>query len=167
MEQLVTSLGINWKVLIAQTVNFAVLVAVLNYFLYKPILKILDERKKKIADDLENQKKSEERLREIDSEKEGILNKARESGNQLFKNAEKKSTELEEKLHKEANEQKEKIIAEGKKEIGMEKEKIMREIKSEAKSLIKLSLEAGFKDITDTSLNEKIAVAALKNIDSK
>ncbi len=164
MQQLIHSLGIDWKVLIAQTINFVVLALVLNYFLYKPILKTLDERKKKIADDIENQKLTEKKLREIESEKKDILEKARGEGNLLFKEVEKKASLLENRLRKEAEEQKVKIVSDGKKELNMEKEKMMREIKSEAQSLIKSAIEAGFKDISDPSLDQKITDGALISI---
>ena len=40
---------ISWFTIIAQIVNFIVLVWLLKRFLYKPILKAIDEREKKIA----------------------------------------------------------------------------------------------------------------------
>ncbi len=164
MDELIHSLGINWKILIAQTINFTILVVVLNYFLYRPILKILDDRKKKIALDLENQKKSEHKLAQIESEKKDILEKARSEGSSLFKEVEKKASVLEASLRAQAEEEKAKIISDGKKELNMEKEKMMREIKSEAQSLIKSAIETGFKDISDESLTQKITDKALTSI---
>ena len=45
-------LGIEPILLLTQVINFTILVVVLTKFLYKPILKMLDERKKKIEEGL-------------------------------------------------------------------------------------------------------------------
>jgi F-type H+-transporting ATPase subunit b len=50
MGQAVEALGLNLPQLIAQIVNFFVLLVILRLTLYKPILRMLDERKQKIAE---------------------------------------------------------------------------------------------------------------------
>ncbi len=40
---------INWFTVVAQIINFLILVWLLKRFLYKPVLKAIDEREKKIA----------------------------------------------------------------------------------------------------------------------
>lgn len=52
MDQAVQALGLNLPQLIAQIANFFVLLVILRFTLYKPILKMLDERKRKIAEGL-------------------------------------------------------------------------------------------------------------------
>ena len=52
MDKAVEALGLNLPQLIAQIVNFAILLIILRLTLYKPILKMLDERKQKIAEGL-------------------------------------------------------------------------------------------------------------------
>ena len=49
MDQLLHAFGIDVKLLLAQAVNFGVLLVVLWLVLYKPVMKTLDERKAKIA----------------------------------------------------------------------------------------------------------------------
>ena len=48
---------IDWFTVFAQLVNFLILMALLKRFLYKPILRALDEREKKIARQLEDARK--------------------------------------------------------------------------------------------------------------
>lgn len=52
--ELLNALGIDWKILLAQFVNFAVLVFVLWKFAYKPIFKFLEDRKNKIEEGIKN-----------------------------------------------------------------------------------------------------------------
>ncbi len=49
MDQLFEAFGIQVPLLIAQAVNFAVLLVGLTYLLYKPVMKTLDERQQKVA----------------------------------------------------------------------------------------------------------------------
>lgn len=69
-------LGINFKLLLAQIVNFLVLLLILKKFLYKPILQFLDERKKKIEESLQNVEKINKELARIEEERKRILHQA-------------------------------------------------------------------------------------------
>src|SRR3989344_5401181 len=69
MSDLFAAFGVNWKLLLIQAVNFGLLLAALSYFLYKPILKIIDERRHKIAEGVRTAEAAAERLEE--AEKEG------------------------------------------------------------------------------------------------
>jgi N utilization substance protein A len=56
MEQLFTTFGVNWKLLVIQAVNFTVLLTALSYFLYRPLMKVLDDRKATIAKELKGER---------------------------------------------------------------------------------------------------------------
>ena len=49
MEQLIHAFGIDARLILLQVINFGLLMAVLSYLLYKPVLKVLAERQEKIA----------------------------------------------------------------------------------------------------------------------
>ncbi|MDP4285226.1 MAG: F0F1 ATP synthase subunit B [Bacteroidota bacterium] len=80
---------INWFTVIAQVINFLILVWLLKRFLYKPVLNAIDEREKKIADQLndaeakkaEAQKERDEfeqKNEDFDKEREARLDKVQE-----------------------------------------------------------------------------------------
>jgi F-type H+-transporting ATPase subunit b len=80
---------IDWFTVIAQVINFLILVWLLKRFLYKPILNAVDAREKKVADELKNadakeaeaQKEKDEfkhKNEEFDQQRNALLNKARE-----------------------------------------------------------------------------------------
>ena len=50
MEQLFETFGVNWKLLYIQGINFALLLTGLTYLLYRPLMRIIDERRDKIAE---------------------------------------------------------------------------------------------------------------------
>jgi len=138
---LIDKLGIDLKLLIAQAVNFLILLAILTKLVYRPILKLLDKRKKMIEQNVEDTKKIEERLTKIEEEKEKIIS-----------DASKKAMEAIEKAKKEAEEEKQKILMNAKKEISSlaeryraqlqeEKKQLTQEVKAEVAALIIASSE--------------------------
>lgn len=62
MSELFAAFGINWKLITAQMVNFGALVFLLSYFLYSPILKLLDERREKIAQGVKDAEEASAKL---------------------------------------------------------------------------------------------------------
>ncbi len=52
MGELIAAFGIDWKLMIAQAVNFVILVVVLGYFVYGPVMRMLKDRAEKIASGL-------------------------------------------------------------------------------------------------------------------
>jgi F-type H+-transporting ATPase subunit b len=87
---------IDWFTLVAQIVNFLILVGLLWHFLYKPIVRAMDEREKKIASRLEDaQRKQAEadeqvesyrrKQREVEDQREQVLAKARDEAEQRKK----------------------------------------------------------------------------------
>lgn len=74
---LINKLGVDWRLLLAQIANFLILMIVLNYFLYQPILKILQEREQKVKKSMEDSVKIEEELLRIAKEREESLKNAK------------------------------------------------------------------------------------------
>jgi F-type H+-transporting ATPase subunit b len=54
MQQLFEAFGIDWHLILAQAVNFGVLLIALQYFLYTPVMKALEERKNLVAKGVED-----------------------------------------------------------------------------------------------------------------
>jgi F-type H+-transporting ATPase subunit b len=71
------SLGLDWKLLIAQMVNFGLLFFVLKKVLYKPLMKAIDERNKKIESAVKNSQEIALKLNKIEEQKKDLLDKAK------------------------------------------------------------------------------------------
>jgi len=70
------NLGINLSYLVVQILNFFIVMLIMSFWAYKPILKVLDERSNKIAKSLEDARKSEESLAAAQSEADKIISEA-------------------------------------------------------------------------------------------
>lgn len=66
MQQLLFQLGIDWHLLLSQVINFFLLLLVLWYFVYKPLLKLLHDRKDKIEQGIVKAEEADRRLLEVD-----------------------------------------------------------------------------------------------------
>lgn len=83
MSELLSVFGVNWKLLLAQGINFALLLVVLTYFLYKPVLKMIDERREKIAEGVRTAEKAKEKLANAAKESESIIGEASRNAESL------------------------------------------------------------------------------------
>jgi F-type H+-transporting ATPase subunit b len=157
---------INWFTVIAQVINFLILVWLLRRFLYKPILKAVDEREKKIAAQLDDAKakKAEAEKEQVefrkkndafDQQKKGLMDKAiaetneerkkfleeaRAEANKLSTNLEAASKESRENLNRE-------IVQKTQQEVFAISRKTLRDLAS-------LSLEEQSVNIFIKRLNE-------------
>jgi F-type H+-transporting ATPase subunit b len=93
MSALLATFGIDWHLLLAQSINFIVLVIALTYFLYKPVLKMVRERERVVAKGVDDAREAAEQLAhagtaaalvvsKADKEAEAIVKAARAEGTQ-------------------------------------------------------------------------------------
>lgn len=89
MADLFHQLGVDWRLLVSQTVNFAIVLVVLTRFMYRPLLKMMSERRVRIKKGLEGAEEADRRLRAIEAERKVMLLEADEKAAEMIKGAEK------------------------------------------------------------------------------
>ncbi|MEK7628350.1 MAG: ATP synthase F0 subunit B [Patescibacteria group bacterium] len=132
MSELFATFGINGKLLLMQAVNFGVLLGALSYFLYTPVMRVLDERKRVVEKGVRDAEEAAARLVRSESEGtqivrsatvvgEGIVATARtradEKGALLVKDAEGKAEAILKEAHERAAETTRRMRLEGEQEI--------------------------------------------------
>ncbi|MEK9167979.1 MAG: F0F1 ATP synthase subunit B [Patescibacteria group bacterium] len=113
MDEIIRVFGINWKLLAIQAVNFGLLLILLHRFLYKPLLKVIEERQMHIKKGVENAALAEQKLGEAEGQKRVILSDATGVAEAVIRKAEARATEIAEHIKKEAEESAGKIVARG------------------------------------------------------
>jgi F-type H+-transporting ATPase subunit b len=93
MEQLFAAFGVNWKLLIGQAVNFGLLLSLLTYLLYKPLLRIIDERREKVAEGVRTAQEAARTLADAKTESEGIVGTAAREAETLVATARARADE--------------------------------------------------------------------------
>ncbi len=87
MSELFAAFGVNWKLLLVQALNFGFLLAALWYFLYGPVLKLIDDRRKSIAEGVRQAEAAARRLAEAKAEGDVIVGEAAREAEQLMGDA--------------------------------------------------------------------------------
>lgn len=139
MEELIKTFYIDWKLLIAQAVNFVIVMVVLLYFGLKPLMKLMNERSKKIEDGLKNAELIEEKLKNVEQERQTEIDKGRKEGQKIINESEKEAENLRVAKITKTKSDAEKIVKDAKKEIEFERQKMIQEIKSELGELVLLA----------------------------
>ena len=114
MEQL----GIEPNLLLAQIVNFLIIFFVLSKLLYKPILGMLEKRKKEIAVGLELTEKMRAEEEKLNVKKEKVLEDARKEGKNIIEAARKDADAQAKEIIEAAHTQAQGIVAKGKEDVG-------------------------------------------------
>ncbi len=167
MQQLLSQLGIDWRLLISQAVDFSLILFVLWFFLYKPLLKLLKDRKERIEEGLMKAKMADERLHEIDIVRKEKIKEAEAQALEILRKTERDAKILEEKLLAKA---KEKEAAELKDFSGIllaKEEASRRALDEESKKLIKTAIAktvALSPELIDNALIEKAIKEAKQTI---
>ena len=135
MDQL-SNLGIDpWNMLL-YLANTGVLLVILTYFLYKPILKFIDERRKTIEDSIEEanklQQTFEAKLKESQEERAKVEAELKEELDNLHKFTDKKKAEL----IKEVEVMRTEMIQKTQKEIDQKKEELIKDAEAEVKRIM-------------------------------
>jgi F-type H+-transporting ATPase subunit b len=87
IAEVARTFGVDWTHLIAQSVSFAIVCAVLYALAYKPVLRILEARRQQIAAGLANAAKIQAELNRIEVQRVAVLEKADAEGRQLIEDA--------------------------------------------------------------------------------
>jgi F-type H+-transporting ATPase subunit b len=160
MDSLIETFHIDYKLLIAQMVNFAIVFGVLYFFALKPLLKVMKERTAKIEKGLEDAKKIDEQLINTQAEYKKIINQAKKDAAEI---AEKASLQAEEKKQAtmlKAKEEIGQIINKEKEQMRIEKSQTLKEIKKETMDLVVASLEK----ILEEKMDGKKDVELIKKV---
>jgi F-type H+-transporting ATPase subunit b len=136
MDELIKTFHIETNLIIAQLVNFTIVLLVLYKFAYKPILKALNDRTGKIEKGIKNAEEAQNKLAEIAQKEKEILSEAKKEAQKIIAEAEKVGVKNKEEIIAESKKQSEKILADAEKKIESEKNKMFAEVKAEVADLI-------------------------------
>jgi len=136
VETLARTFGVNWPHLTAQIVSFAIVCAILYWFAYGPILRMLDERRKQIAQGLENTEKINAKLASIEAERQGILAEARVKANEIIADARDVGKRLREQETQRAVASAGQILSKAREAAAQEHELMLHELKREVGRLV-------------------------------
>lgn len=158
-----SALEIDWKVLVGQIVNFAILFFVLKVFVYKPFLNLLKTRRDKIEEGVNKSVEAEERLSKLGEMKRKMEEKNEEERKVVLVKAEEEAKKRLDESARKAEEEKDELLVKARKEAEDIKEKEREETKKKtienafalAEKLLKENVdEKKGKKVTEEFLNK-------------
>ncbi|NIM07398.1 MAG: F0F1 ATP synthase subunit B [Armatimonadetes bacterium] len=144
-------LGINVPILLAQIVNVAILLVVLYFVAYKPVMRMLDQRSRRIKDSMEQADAVKEQAARTEEEVKKQLEAAGREGQKRIAQAAKAGEEIREKARQSARQEAEALITRARGEIQRERDEAISELRKEVADL---TISAAEK-VIDRSLDKK------------
>lgn len=87
MNPILEAFGIDWRLLVIYSINFALLLGALWYFLYGPLVKIIEERRRVVAKGVEDAEVAAKKLQEIESSRSAVLADAGKEADEVLAHA--------------------------------------------------------------------------------
>ena len=128
--------GWNLGLFLSQVISFTIVALLLRRFAYKPILKVLEERRQQIAEGLLNAEKIKQQLAEAEQRHAEILAKANAQAQKMIDEARESAGHLAERKQQEAVTTAEQIVAKAREASAIEHERTMADLKRELGRLV-------------------------------
>ena len=157
----ITDIGINLPVLVAQTVNFVVLLTLLKLFVYKPVLNMLDQRRARIEEGLNAAQRGQESAAEAEKTAQAELETARREGQNIVQNAQQVAQRLQEEGRAAAAQQTEAMLERARSEIGLERDQAIAELRREFADLTIAAAEKIIGQSLDRGAHQRLIEQAL------
>jgi F-type H+-transporting ATPase subunit b len=139
--EIIEVFGIHWKLLVAQLVNFTIVLFVLHRYLYKPVFAMLEKRQALIAKGLDDAASAAKEKEGLGAMKTEILRVSREEGGEIVKTLRMQATEAEHAILREAQEKSAAMLGEARKNAEEERAHILRESEKDVARMAVLAAE--------------------------
>lgn len=146
------SLGVNLPLLVVFVINFIVLFVLLRIFLYKPVLKMLDERSKRTKEAMELAEATKKEYEQAKVEVQKQIERGRQEAQAIIAQALQTGERLKEESREEATKQAQMIIDRTRAELESERDKIVDGLRKE---FVDIAISAAGKVIKQTLDKEK------------
>ena len=165
-----SGLGVNIWTLAAQVVNFLILLLLLYFFAYKPVLNMLDERSHKIKDSMEEVQKVKEQATQTEEEFKKKIEAASKQGQEVIARAMRTGEEARQRAQVEAKQEAQVLVDKARVEIQRERNETIGELRQEFADLTIVAAEKVIEKSLDKQTHREIidkVLAESKSLNKK
>ncbi len=152
--EILSKIGFDWHLALANTVNFLAIFFVLKKYFFRPLADSLEKRKQMVNDSLSSSKLAEAKLAEALEEKDRIILEAHQKAKRLTDKAEAKGEEIFAHFKDEGAREKERLIALGETEVARKEQEARIMIQNESAELIVSGAEKLIGEDLDQSVRD-------------
>jgi F-type H+-transporting ATPase subunit b len=158
-------LGINLQLLIAQIINFLLLLGLLYMFAYKPILRMFDERANRIKESMDMTESVKQQATNAEEEARKRIEEAGKEGQEVIARAIKTGEEIKQKAEQDAKPEAEALVARARNEIQQERDEAITELRKEFTDLTISAAEKIIEQELDKEAHRKLIDKVIEESD--
>ncbi|MFB3052906.1 MAG: F0F1 ATP synthase subunit B [Dehalococcoidia bacterium] len=150
------ALGINLPSLIAQFINFTILLILVGWASKRFLFPLLDERRKRIQEGLEASEEAKQRLAQTETDTAAELEKARQEGQALIGQAQQMSARIQEEARQSARAEGETLLERARSEIQLERDAAIADLRREFADLTITAAERVIRRSLDRKAHQEL-----------
>ncbi|MBI5620042.1 F0F1 ATP synthase subunit B [Candidatus Gottesmanbacteria bacterium] len=159
-------LGIEPSLLLAQIVNFSIIVLVLAKLLYKPVLSMLEKRRRQIEEGLALTRVLREEEEKLKEKKQKLLDESRREGQAMIEEARKQIKEEEKDVLAAAHQEAERIIEKGREEVVRVRAGMEKDLQRSAVELAELMTKRLLTSVLTSEDKHKVVAKHLRDLET-
>ena len=141
MSEILGIFGIDIHLLIAQAINFGILLLALWYFLYRPVVALLEKRRGVIEEGVKHAEEAKIEREKVTAERDGIIASATHEGAELVAEAKMRAKEHEADVVRDAGAKSERILEDARARAEEEQRELLASTKEDVAKMIVLGAE--------------------------
>lgn len=165
-SDLLGSLGIDWKMLLLQTIAFLLLLFVLSKYVYPILTKMIDDREKKIEESVKAAHDAEKSAAEASEKTAKLMKQARKDADDIVASAKVEATAMVEAAEKKSRARAEQIAADAEAEIEKSVAAARQALRKETIDLVAEATEKVVGKAVNAGIDKKVVAEAVKEAEA-
>lgn len=164
IAKIARTFGVDWPHLLAQIVSFSIMCAVLYRWAYKPVLKMLEDRRKVIALGQANAEQIRAELARTESMRQEVIAKANADATRIIEEAHAAAARVQDRETQKAIAGAEQILAKSKETASRDYERMLAELKREVGHLVVQTTASVTRKILNPEDQRRLAEETVKEL---
>lgn len=161
-SDILKTLGIDWKLLVLQTIAFLLLLWLLSKFVFPVLGAMLEKREKAIEESVKAAHEAEKNANEAKEQTAKLMKQARKEADEIVASAKAESVAMVEAAEKKSRDRSEKIVAEAEAEISRNVEAAKKSLRTETLGLVAEATEKVVGKVVTSGVDKKVVAEAVK-----
>ncbi len=158
---MLATLGIDWKLLVLQTIAFLLLLFVLTKFVFPKLGAMLEAREKLLDDSVKAAREAESLAQKASADTEKLMKKARKDADEMLSSAKAEATAMVDAAEKKSRERAERIVADAEADIEKNITEARRALRAETLELVAEATEKVVGRTVNASIDKRVVEHAI------
>ena|ERR1700756_2624404 len=164
LEKIASTFGVDWPHLLAQIISFCIVCALLYWFAYKPVLKMLEVRRQQISLGIANAEKIKAELDRTEAQRQEVMSKANAEANRIIEEAHAAAARVYERETHKAIAEAEQIMVRSRETAAQDYARMLTELKREVGHLVVRTTASVAGRILTTEDQRRLAEETVKEL---